>query len=211
MSFLEGLSANEADRAGDGFLKGLAKGTVESIDDTMNLGRVEVRLDNHRDDQKTYWAQVLAPMGGPERGFYCLPERFDRVLVGFIAEDPSHPVVLGGLWDADQLPPDNNTDGNNDRRLWRTRSGHELRFDDGDKKEIELKTADGTRAFLNQSTAVLEDPNGNMVEIKDGSITIKAQTKISLQAGQIEIKADSTATFQAGATCKVKGGMVEIN
>lgn len=211
MSFMTGLSSDEADRAGDGFLKGLAKGTVENNKDGLNLGRVEVKLDNHNDDQKTYWAQVLTPMGGPERGLYCLPDVDDKVLVGFIAEDPSQPVVLGALWDTEQVPPDNNSHETNDRRLWRTRSGHELRFDDSDKKEIELKTADGTRVFLNQSTAVMEDASGNKVEIKDGSITIKAQTKISLEAAQIEIKADSTAKLQAGATCQVKGGMVEIN
>lgn len=211
MSFMTGMGAKEADRGGDGFLRGLAKGTVENIKDDLNLGRVEVKLDNHNKDQKTYWAQVLTPMGGPQRGLYCLPEKDDKVLVGFIAEDPSQPVVLGALWDAEHEPPDNNEDEKNDRRLWRTRAGHELRFDDGDKKEIELKTSDGTRVFLNKSTAVMEDSSGNKVEIKDGSITIKAKSKISLEAAQIEIKADSTAKLQAGATCQVKGGMVEIN
>lgn len=211
MSYMSGIGSNEADRASDGFLRGLCKGIVENIEDPEDLGRVEVKLDHHKGDEKTYWAQILAPMGGPEMGLYCLPERHDKVLVGFVAEDPTQPVVLGGVWDADQTPPDNNSDTTNDRRMWRTRSGHELRFDDGDKAEIELKTKDGTRVFLNQGTAVMEDSQGNKVEIKDGSITIKATQKISLEAAQIEIKADSTAKLKAGATCQVKGAMVEIN
>ena len=37
-------------------------------------------------------------MSGEEVGFYTLPDVNDEVLVGFIAEDPSHPVILGGVW-----------------------------------------------------------------------------------------------------------------
>jgi len=211
MNFMIGSATREADRASDGFLKGLASGTVVNNKDEQNLGRVEVQLDNHDDGHKTYWAQVVTSMAGPSRGFYNLPEEQDKVLVGFVAEDPSKPVVLGGLWDASHTPPDNNADGNNDRRVWRSRADHELRFDDGEKNEIELTMKNGSRVFLAERKAVLEDGNGNKVEIDNGNITIQADTKISLKATQVVIDATSKAEIKAGATCKIQGAMVEIN
>jgi uncharacterized protein involved in type VI secretion and phage assembly len=211
MNYMTAGGTREADRASDGFLKGLASGIVVNNKDDKNLGRVEVQLDNHGDGQKTFWAPVLTPMAGPSRGLYALPEVDDKVLVGFVAEDPSKPVVLGGLWDASHTPPDNNSDEKNDRRLWRSRAEHELRFDDGDKNEIELTMKNGSRVYLAEKKAILEDGKGNKVEIDNGNITIQADTKITLKAAQVVIDASSTAELKAGATCKVQGAMVEIN
>lgn len=201
----------EADRASDGFPRGLAFGVVTSNVDPERLGRVRVRLELHSTDQESFWARVATVMAGPEQGTYFLPEIDAEVLVGFIGEDPSHPVVLGGVWNAKQPPPDDNAHKSNDRRIIRTRAGHELRFDDGDANEIELKLADGPRVYLAKNTAILEDGAGNTVEIKEGSISITADKKITLKAAQVIIDASTKAEVKAGGTCKVQGAMVEIN
>jgi hypothetical protein len=93
----------------------------------------------------------------------------------------------------------------------RTRAGHELRFDDGEANEIELKLAGGPRVYLAKNTAILEDGAGNTVEIKEGSIKIKADQKITLEAAQVILNASGKAEVKAGGTCKVQGAMVEIN
>lgn len=208
---MAGGGNSEADRASDGFPRGLAFGVVTNNVDPENLGRVRVKLELHSSDQDSFWARVATVMAGPEMGTYFLPELDDEVLVGFIGEDPSHPVVLGGVWNAAQLPPDNNGHESNDRRMIRTRAGHELRFDDGDANEIELKLQGGPRVYLTENTAVLEDGAGNTVEIKEGSIKIKADQKITLEAAQVIINASGKAEVKAGGTCKVQGAMVEIN
>ncbi|MEL6168988.1 MAG: phage baseplate assembly protein V [Pseudomonadota bacterium] len=213
MNAMFGRGGAEADRASDGFPKGLAFGVVTENDgDPEGLGRVRVRLELHAEGQSSFWARVAAPMAGPEMGFYALPEVDDEVLVGFIAEDPSHPVVLGGVWNAQRLPPETNPAGEaNDRRLWRSRSGHEFRFDDGDAHEIELKLADGPRVHLTQDVALLEDANGNMVQIEaSGAITIKGSTSITLEAPTVTIDAQQ-AEVKGSANCKVSGALVEIN
>lgn len=208
---MAGGSGSEADRASDGFPRGLAFGVVTNNKDPENLGRVRVQLELHNSDQESFWARVVTVMSGPDRGAYFLPDNKDEVLVGFIGEDPSHPVVLGGVWNARQLPPDNNGHETNDRKIIRTRAGHELRFDDGKANEIELKLAAGPRVYLAENTAILEDGAGNIVEIKDGNITIKADKKITLKAAQVIIDASGKAEVKAGGTCKVQGAMVEIN
>src|SRR5690606_27505690 len=185
MSFMTSVGTPEADRGSGGFFRGLARGIVRNNEDPENLGRVEVQLENHDDGQTTIWAPVMTSMAGAARGFYCLPEVGDAVCVGFVAEDPAQPIVLGGLWDAGQPPPDNNGDGTNGRRLWRTRAGHELRFDDGDANEIELRLAAGPRVYLAEGKALLEDGQGNRVEIDGGSITVEARSEVKLKGATV--------------------------
>ncbi len=203
--------SGEADRAADGFPRGLAFGRVTDNKDPEKLGRVRVRLEMHSSDQESFWARVAAPMAGSDIGAWFLPEIDDEVLVGFIAEDASHPVVLGCVWNDRQKPPETNSDGNNDRRMIRSRSQHELRFDDGSANEVELTLKDGSRVYLTDGHALLEDRKGNKVEIKDGSITLEASQKITLTAVDIEISATGKLEAKSGGTCKVQGAMVEIN
>jgi uncharacterized protein involved in type VI secretion and phage assembly len=205
------LGDSEVDREGAGFPRGLAFGRVTDNEDPEGLSRVRVRLDMHTEDQQSFWARIATPMGGGEIGVYFLPEIDDEVLVGFISEDPSHPVVLGCVWNSRQLPPETNSDGNNDRRLIRSRSEHELRFDDGDANEIELTMKDGSRVYLTDGHALMEDRQGNKVEIKDGNVTVEAKQKLTLKGTNVVLQATSQVEIKAGTTCKIQGMMVEIN
>lgn len=211
MMRMAGGGGSGSDGPSDGSPRGLAFGVVTNNVDPEKLGRVRVRLDLHSPDQDSFWARIATVMAGPEQGTYFLPDIGAEVLVGFIDREQAHPVVLGGVWNANQPPPDDNAHESNDRRIIRTRAGHELRFDDGDANEIELKLADGPRVYLAKNTAILEDGAGNIVEIKDGSISITADQKITLKAAQVIIDASGKAEVKAGGTCKVQGAMVEIN
>ncbi len=201
----------EAERAADGFPRGLAFGRVTENRDPKSLGRVRVKLELHSDDQDSFWARIATPMAGSGIGAWFLPEIDDEVLVGFIGEDASHPVVLGGVWNSRQPPPETNSDGRNDWRLIRTRSNHELRFDDGEANEIELTMKDGSRVYLTKGHAVMEDRQGNKVEIKDGNVTVEATQKLTLKGTNVVLQATSQVEIKAGTTCKIQGMMVEIN
>jgi len=205
------VGGGEAERGADGFPRGLAFGRVTDNQDPKELGRVKVKLALHSADQSSFWARIATPMAGPEIGAWFLPEVDDEVLVGFIGEDPAYPVVLGAVWNSQQAPPETNADGNNDRRLIRSRSRHELRFDDGEANEIELTMEDGSRVYLAEGHAVLEDRQGNKVEIKDGDVTVEATGKLTLKGANVVLQATSQVEIKAGTTCKVQGTMVEIN
>jgi len=204
------MGGSETDRAADGFPRGLAFGRVTDNQDPEGLGRIRVKLEMHTQDQQSFWARVATPMAGPEIGAYFLPEIEDEVLVGFVAEDSAHPVILGSVWNDARRPPETN-DGKNDRRLIRSRSNHELRFDDGDANEIELTMRDGSRLYLADGQALIEDRQGNKVEIKDGNVTVEATRKLTLKAPNIAIEASAQLELRAGTTCKIRGTMVEIN
>lgn len=204
------MGGSETGRAADGSPRGLAFGRVTDNQDPDGLGRIRVKLEMHSPDQQSFWARVATPMAGPEIGAYFLPEIGDEVLVGFIDRDIAHPVILGSVWNDARRPPETN-DGNNDRRLIRSRANHELRFDDGAANEIELTMQDGSRLYLADGQALIEDRRGNKVEIKDGNITVEAAQKLTLKGTNIAIEASAQLELKAGATCKIQGTMVEIN
>ncbi len=201
---------SEEDR-GSGYPKGLAFGTVQGDHDPSGLGRIRVRLELHQDDETSFWARLAVPMVGNETGTWFRPHEGDEVLVGFIGEDASHPVILGGVWNSNAPPPEFQSDESNEVRVIRTPDRHELRFNDGSDAEIELQMSDGSRLFLKDGEATLEDRQGTKVSMKDGTLTLQAQTKIELSAPTIEIKAQTQLKLSGGGSCKIEAGLVEIN
>ena len=61
--------------------------------------------------------------------------------------------MIGALWNGQDLPPQTNDDGENNIRQIRSRSTHELTFDDTAGAEaIEIKTAGGHIIRLDDSS-----------------------------------------------------------
>jgi uncharacterized protein involved in type VI secretion and phage assembly len=120
-------------------------------------------------------------MAGGGRGFYALPEKGEQVLVAFAGGDLAKPYVLGGLWHAKALPPVDNADGKNTKRVIRSRAGHTITFDD---------TAD-------VGMLVVEDGKGSAITLNatDGAITISAKQNLTVKAGgTISLEAAGGAT-----------------
>jgi uncharacterized protein involved in type VI secretion and phage assembly len=217
MSLLDTLgrtAANEDSRESDGFLQGLAVGVVTDNQDPEGLARVRVRLPWHSDSDTSYWARIATPMGGPEQGAYFLPEIDDEVLVGAEFGDPTHLYVLGALWSGRLKPPETNADGRNDRRLVRSRAGHQLTFNDGDDKpEVELKLADGKRLLIERQGVTLEDEVGNRLRIESnsGEVSVKAALSLKLEAQSISLQAGASLELKSSGVVKINGAIVQIN
>jgi uncharacterized protein involved in type VI secretion and phage assembly len=146
-------------------------------------------------------------MAGPGRGIYYLPEVNDEVLVAFEHGDLGTPYVLGALWNGKDAPPANNDDGKNNIRVIHSRSGHLIRLDDSDG---------------NEKIEVIDKTGNNSIVIKssDNSISINCQGKLEIHAtGSIEMKSDVDIKIQAGTTMDlessanmtIKGAIVNIN
>lgn len=112
---------------------GLAIGTVTNNADPDGLGRVKVTFPTLPGSNESTWARVAAPGAGSQRGLQLLPEVDDEVLIGFEHDDVHRPVVLGGLWNRSDAPPDPDSasGGQTLRRSWVSRDGHRLEFRDG--------------------------------------------------------------------------------
>ena len=204
---------NEADLEPGGRVKGVAMAVVTQNRDPQGYGRVRVNLPWHADGQESYWARIATPMAGSGRGAYFLPEVGDEVLVAFDNGDMRHPFVLGGLWNGQDVPPETNTDGNNDRRVVRSRKGHELLFDDGDRGVVDLKLNDGRHLRLDDDAVTLEDGKGNTIKIESnsGALTIESVASIKIKSQQIAIEAGATLELKASGTLTIQGALVQIN
>lgn len=191
----------------------LMVGIVTDNEDPENMGRVKVKLPTLTEDHASNWARVVSMGAANSRGFDCLPEINDEVLIAFEHGDIHRPYVLGGVWNGEDVPPNAVTDnvqgGKVRLRTIQTRIGHKIQFIDEDKGNSKtgtlITTKGGHKAYLNDSS--------NLVTIQStGDIKIDAPGNIEITAGEkITIKAGTGMSIEGGPNMSLKAGMININ
>jgi uncharacterized protein involved in type VI secretion and phage assembly len=189
------------------------------------LGRIKVKFPTLPEEPTSFWLRQVSPNAGKERGFYALPEVDDEVLVVFMQGSQDVGVIIGQFWNGVDVPPPEAGDGaggsvhasdfgndatagsgaldTNDRRFWKSRSGHLFIFDDKDGSET-VEIWDKTRGL---SVVLDSAANGIQISSKDGNIEISAGGDITLSAaGHIKYKAGSNVEGEAGQAIKLKAG-----
>jgi uncharacterized protein involved in type VI secretion and phage assembly len=208
------MGADAGDAREPGIVRGVSVAIVSQNRDPEGLGRVKVRFPWRENPDESHWARVAVPMAGGGRGTWFLPEVGDEVLVACDAERVEHPYVVGCLWNGQDTPPETNADGRNDIRMIRSRSGHEIVFDDGAQGRIDIHLKDDARKVrLDPDGIEISDDAGNSITIAStpGSISIKSNVKISIESTTVEIKAKASMTLQATGTLTIQGALVRIN
>jgi uncharacterized protein involved in type VI secretion and phage assembly len=177
---------------------------VVAVQDPENLSRVQVRLlnfDGVDDQDAPVWARVAVPFAGDRRGAFMLPDVGDEVLISFVNRDPRFPVVVGGLWNGNDKPPE--TLGGAGDRI--------------DRWTIVGKA--GTRIAIveespGQAVISFETPNGVSGELTDkggGKIEFKgAGTTITVDSGGVSVQTPSKVKVQASQV-EVTAGMVTVD
>jgi uncharacterized protein involved in type VI secretion and phage assembly len=200
----------------DGRFYGVTVGIVTNNKDEEGLGRVKVKFPLLSDKDESYWARTVTPMAGKERGLYFLPEVNDEVLVIFAHGDIASPYILGALWNGEDKPPESNTDGKNNRRVIKSRSGHQIILDDTENAE-KITICDST-----SKNQIVIDSKNNAISLQvEKDISIEAKGKISIKSsnGDIaiecknleihtqqncEIKADLKFEVKANSNCNIQ-------
>ncbi|MCC5645336.1 VgrG-related protein [Nostoc sp. CHAB 5824] len=116
----------------------LLVGIVTDNEDPEGWGRVKVKFPTLTEQHTSDWARVVALGAGINRGFDCLPEVNDEVLVGFEHGDIHRPYIIGGVWNGTDAPPENVDDSVTTKglvrlRTFKTRVGHVLQFVEEDE------------------------------------------------------------------------------
>ncbi|HBB31327.1 MAG TPA: phage tail protein [Cyanobacteria bacterium UBA8803] len=204
---------NQADR--EGRFYGVTIAEVTNNKDEEGLGRIKVKFPWLSDTDESFWARVLTPMAGKEYGIYFLPEVGDEVLVAFEHGMIEFPYILGALWNGKDKPPATNSDGKNNMRVIKSRSGHIIRLDDTEGKEkIEVIDKSG------QNSIVINTQDNKITITADADITIQSnQGKLKLSGQGIEIdskaelkiKASQNMGLEAGPQLNMKANMININ
>jgi len=76
---------------------------------TDNYGRVKVQFYwdrlGKRDENSSCWVRVSNPWAGKNWGAIFLPRIGQEVIVDFLEGDPDRPIIMGRVYNADQMPP----------------------------------------------------------------------------------------------------------
>ena len=217
MSLTDLLLGDDKEEAG--LVEGVAIGLVTNNQDPEKLGRVKVKYPWQEGPRESYWARLAVMAAGKDRGTVWLPEVGDEVLLSFEKGSIEHPFVLGALFNGKDVPPEKNDDGNNDTKLIKTRSGHQVKFfDKAGEEKIEIKTKGG-------HVLLMDDKSGSAkVEIKDSSgqnkitidttgnsLTIESGLSLKIKSQSIDIEAGASMNIKASGTLSIQGALVRIN
>jgi len=220
---------NEAPSAGlVGAIRGLQIGIVVQLEsDPDGQDRILVRVPVIDSAGQGIWTRIASLDAGNERGAFFMPEVGDEVIVGFINDDPRHPVVLGMLHSSNKPAPISPQDNNNEKGFT-TRSKMHLSFND-DTKTIVIDTPAGNSITIDEKSMKIEikDQNENKItmeqtgitmesplniDVKAGAVlTLSGGTSLSISAPSLSVKADANVSIE-GAVAKVtSSGITEIS
>lgn len=207
----------------------LLVGIVTNNKDPKKWGRVRVKFPTLTEEHESDWARVVAIGAGNTRGFDCLPEVNDEVLVGFEHGDIHRPFVIGGVWNGLDAPPtsvdDAVVDGKVRLRTVKTRTGHTLQFVEEDKgsskKGIYLNTVYGHKLNINDTDKKIEikTKGGHEVTLDDQTKKVQIKTSgghaLTLDDQSRKITVSGTSQIEMTApqkiTLKVGTNSVEIS
>lgn len=214
---------------------GLQIGVVTVLEnDPEGEDRIKVRLPLVSAAEEGIWARIATLDAGKDRGTFFRPEIGDEVAVGFLSDDPRHPIILGMCHSKAKPAPEPAKDDNH-RKGYVSREKMHFVFDD-EKKIIVLDTPGGNKMTLSEEDKgiVIEDQNGNKITLNDSGIkiesskdlTLKAAKDIKIEGANTEMKAQAafkasgtasaeisgaSTTIKGSATTVIQGGIVQIN
>ncbi|GIJ43218.1 type IV secretion protein Rhs [Virgisporangium aliadipatigenens] len=176
--------------------QGLVVGIVTNNDDPEKLGRVKVTFPTLSKEDESTWARVVTPGGGPKRGMQWLPEVDDEVLIGFELDDETRPLVLGGLWNrTDQPPqPDAPKNGVVQQRILASRKDSRLAIIDDPTQAIDLLLG-GTKVKLHLAVAESNLTGDKKLVIDATDIEVNASNSLKLNGNTVDITAKSAMTL----------------
>lgn len=209
-------------------MRGLHAGIVKQLAGDPDGGeRILVSLPVMLPGGEGLWARWAQPEAGKERGFVFRPEVGDEVVVGFFEDDPRHPIILGAMYsgkNAAHIPAADE----NPKKGYQSREKLVLDFDD-EQKILTIATPAGNQLVLSEAEQgiLLQDQNGNKIQLSAEGIIIESVGKIELKAtsdakiegvnvgikasAEAKVEGSASATLSGSGRAVVQGGTVMIN
>lgn len=128
----------------EGTQLGLVVGSSNAEIETDEYGRIKVRFRWHRespeDETSSCWIPVAQPWAGSDFGFLAIPRVGQEVVVDFIDGNPDRPIVVGSVYNGENMSPQT-LEENKSRMILRSRSlggsggFNEITLDDKESSE----------------------------------------------------------------------------
>jgi len=215
MNLYDYMAGTLGEEAHAGRISGVVVGLVTNNQDPDKLGRVKLKFPWLSDVDESNWARIAVLMAGKDRGTFFLPEVDDEVLVAFEHGDVRFPYVIGALWNGKDTPPLDNSDGKNNIREIKSRSGHVIKLNDEDGKEtvevIDKSAKNSIVIDTAKNTITVTTDKDITLSASKGTITLDAQSVEIKSSQATKIEAQGTMDVKATGTMTIKGSTVNIN
>jgi len=172
-------------------------------------GRIRARFHWDRDAKYACWLRVVQPWAGRSWGQQWIPRVGDEVAVMFVEGDPDQPVVVGSLYNANNMPifalPDNKTQsgilthstkggGSSNYNMLRfeDKIGNEEIYTQAEKDQNALIKNNETRTVKNNRTSTIHVNDTRTVETGDDTISVQSANR------SITVKKNITTESQEG-------------
>lgn len=188
-------------------VSGLQIGVVQKLDsDPAGAQRIQISLPVMQAETEGVWARLLQGYASNGFGMFFLPEPGDEVIVGYLNDDPSHPVVLGSVYSGKHVPPYTLEAPNNTKAIV-TRAKHVVSFDEENK--IITVTTPGKNKIVFDDTdqsILIQDQHNNSIKMSQSGIACESPYDITLDAkGNIKMTASMAIEMTAQADFKASG------
>ena len=180
-------------------ISGLHIGKISEIEkDPKNQFRVKVvipelkSINNNIWDnifENGIWAKLSQYYVSEDSGFFFYPEIGTQVIVSFLSEDPTQPVVLGSLYTNENKPYKEVTNLNNNKAIV-LKNKMKIEFDQENEK-LSISTEKGNEIKLDEKNTEIsiKDANDNEISISENNIFLKCKSEINLNSSNIVINA----------------------
>jgi type VI secretion system secreted protein VgrG len=174
------------------------------------FGRVRIQFDwdrlGSRDEKSSIWVRVSQVWAGKQWGAIHIPRIGQEVIVDFLDGDPDRPIIIGRVYNKDNMPPyglpDNKTQSGIKSRSsmgGAASNFNEIRFEDlKGKEEFHIQ------AEKDMSTLVKNDQSTSVGANR--SVSVGGNHSVSVTGTQsTTVTKDETQTYKANRTMKVTG------
>jgi Rhs element Vgr protein len=201
--------------AAGGFLpgvEGLQIGVVMKLDgDPDGEQRIQVSTPLMRPTTDGVWARLAKYYASDSFGTFFIPEVGDEVILGYLNNDPSHPIILGSLYSSKRKPPYEIAAENNIKALV-TRCKSKIEFNEEDKV-ITITTPGNNKLIFSDTdkSILMQDQNNNKLELNTSGITLDSPKDIKINAqGGINITALNAISITS-QNADVKASGLNVN
>jgi uncharacterized protein involved in type VI secretion and phage assembly len=143
---------------------GKYRGIVVDINDSLNSGRIKVRVPAVFGDQEI-WALPAFPFAGDNYGLFLLPELANPVWIEFEACNINYPVWTGSWYIGNISIPNLKT-----KRILITSKGHKILIDDA-ANTLEFAHSAGPEIIITNEGVTLKSGNTTLA-VKAGGVYI---------------------------------------
>jgi Rhs element Vgr protein len=193
-------------------IEGLQIGVVMKLDeDPEAQHRVQVAVPTLQAETEGVWARLSNFYASNTFGVFFVPEIGDEVVLGYLNNDPSNPVILGSLYSSKNTPPYQLTADNFIKSIV-TKSQLKIEFDD-ENKVTTIITPGNNKVVLSddEKSILLQDQNDNKVELSGEGIVLDSPKDIKITAkGKINIDATDELGMKSAADVVIDGMNINL-